>query len=242
MLCTWFSITFVKKLYFSTVLYSNTLVTNYFVPDSSFYNRLNNVFDKFSISPLNIQVADFNIYEDSFYDYSCGSNNSIKKIIICLSNHRWLELNDILMDIGNKLFEMGFPVFIRTHPSLSKSRVSNQKYDTFQTSMELNETNLYLMGVSSLFFDLCGYRNNNVFRVLHHNDDNFGIDRNVYYNKSKLIKNIKLKYLENKIFITTVDPSYGSGQNSFALNLLKIISSRNDFMECWIFSAKYPTI
>ena len=184
-----------KKLYFSTSSYSNTLVTNYLVPDSSFYNRLNNVFDKFSISPLNIQVADFNIYEDSFYDYSCGSNNSIKKIIICLTTGG-LELNDILMDIGNKLLKMGFPVFIRTHPSLSKSRVSNQKYDTFQTSMELNETNLLSHGCIFTFFDLCGYRNNNVFRVLHHNDDNFGIDRNVYYNKSKLIKNIKLKYLE----------------------------------------------
>lgn len=45
----------------------------------------------------------------------------------------------------------------------------------------------------------------------------------------------------NKIFITTVDPTYGSGQNSFSLNLIKIIAQRIDFKECWIFSAKYPS-
>ena len=37
----------------------------------------------------------------------------------------WMKLNNDLMDIANYLSRIGIPVFIRPHPSLSKSRIQN---------------------------------------------------------------------------------------------------------------------
>ena len=185
------------KLYFSTILYSKSLITDYEVPNHFFFHRLKKVFKKYSVVSANVSISTFDIYEDTFKKFDqCFDYN--KSVIVCFSNHRWMKLNNDLMDIANYLSKIGIPVFIRPHPSLSKSRIQNNKYDVLPTSFDLNHINIYLMGASTLFFDLCGTRNNNVFRYIHNNDDNYGIDRNLYYEKDKLIESIRRKYFESK--------------------------------------------
>ena len=185
------------KSYFSTILYSKSLITDYKVPNHFFYNRLKKVFKKYCVVSANVSISTFDIYEDTFKKFDqCFDYN--KSVIVCLSNHRCMNLNNDLMDIANYLSAIGIPVCIRPHPSLSKSRIQNNKYDVLPTSLELNHINIYLMGISTLFFDLCGTRNNNVFRYIHNNDDNYGIDRNLYYEKDKLIESIRRKYFESK--------------------------------------------
>mgnify|MGYP001233895256 FL=1 len=185
-----------KKSYFSTLLYSKSFVSNYFLPNQILLKRLKFVFNLYSITSPILNLSTYDIYSSSFNLLSNNRFNSSKRIVICLSNHRWMDLNNDLIDIATELSRIKLPIFLRPHPSLSKSRMSKNLFNNFPVSLELDKNYIYIMGVSALYFDLCGLVNNKIFRFAYKDDDNFGVPNNLFYKKNILIESVKQKYFE----------------------------------------------
>jgi hypothetical protein len=180
-----------NKYFLSQLYFKYSMLDEYHVPNENAVVRLKKIFEHYeqSMGKVSYSLSGFNIYKWKWQKY-LKPECEIRKVVICLGNHRWHEFNKQLISLAcviKKKFLI--EVYVRPHPSLSENRI--RKYcRELPTCEELSSSNVYIMGSSTLFFDLNGEENNRILRFNHDRNKNFddlGCEKNLFLNSDQII-------------------------------------------------------
>ena len=172
----------------SNYVYLISYASVYYVWDDLTKFRLARVFDTIMLTTPKprISVSKFNPYKTIDIGLE---NHRDTRIVVCLSNQRWLDANRKMLEIGNKISDKyEIKLFIRPHPSLTRTRLHSDYNVKHQDTCEsISVSDIILMYHSTLYFSLVNHKCK-VFRYKDSTFDDFGISTNCFTKEGDLEK------------------------------------------------------